>query len=71
MEGQIKIGKWTIRQSGQSIQVYSSYSARSTRRDHADWPIRYWDGRIAYDFPERVPLYVKKIVSRLYRRMSI
>lgn len=28
------------------------------------YPIRYQDGRIAYDFPERVPQYVKEAVAQ-------
>jgi len=32
---------------------------------HVDYPIKYDDGRIAYDFPERVPKYVQKALSGL------
>lgn len=30
------------------------------------YPIRVFDGRILYDFPERVPAYVKAIVQKMY-----
>lgn len=48
------------------IERISERSARVvTVRGHVDYPIRYDDGRIAYDFPERVPAYLKKIVAKL------
>jgi hypothetical protein len=28
-------------------------------RGHVDWPILYVDGSVGYDFPERVPKYLK------------
>ena len=31
-----------------------------------EYPVRYDDGRIAYDWPERIPAYVKRHVERLY-----
>ena len=31
-----------------------------------DWPIQYPDGRIAYDWPERVPLAAKRLVERAF-----
>ena len=31
-----------------------------------DFPIRYHDGRIAYDWPERVPVAAKRLVERAY-----
>ena len=37
---------------------------------HVDWPIQYTDGRVAYDFPERVPEYAKREVEKIYREWS-
>lgn len=34
-----------------------------------DWPIRYDDGRIAYDYPERLPKYIKSQVAKAFRRL--
>lgn len=31
---------------------------------YSDNPIKYWDGQIGYDFPERIPAYVKKAVAK-------
>lgn len=33
----------------------------------SDWPIQYDNGLIAYDHPERYPLYVKSMVNRAFR----
>lgn len=41
-----------------SVQVEVNYP-----RVHVDWPIQYEDGRIAYDFAERVPVYLKRYVA--------
>lgn len=35
---------------------------------HVDNPIRYYDGRVAYDFPERVPAFIK---AKVVRRMNV
>ena len=32
---------------------------------HSDWPIRYDDGRVAWDYPERIPAYVKRITASI------
>lgn len=31
-----------------------------------EWPVQYADGRIAYDFPERVPQFIRPQVARLF-----
>ena len=50
------------------LERISKRSARVvTRKGHVDYPIRYDDGRIAYDFPERVPAYLKRIVEKFLR----
>lgn len=36
----------------------------------ADWPIKYADGRIAYDFPERIPDYAKKMVGKAFHYLE-
>jgi len=49
-----------------SVERISDRSAKVvTAKGHVDYPIRYDDGRIAYDFPERVPAYLKKKVAKL------
>lgn len=32
------------------------------------WPIETYDHKVAYDFPERIPLYVREACERLYRK---
>ena len=32
--------------------------------DRIDYPVQYADGRIAYDWPERVPARAKKLVEQ-------
>ncbi len=41
-------------------------AVESRTRAFVDWPIKYPDGRIAYDFPERVPEYIKKKVGAYF-----
>jgi hypothetical protein len=35
-----------------------------------DWPIQYDDGRIAYDYPERISRTRKALVARAYRYLK-
>lgn len=35
-----------------------------------DWPIRYPNGQIAWDHPERMPEYVKVLVRRAFRAIK-
>lgn len=30
-----------------------------------DWPIKYHDGRIAWDYPERIPSYIREVTTRI------
>ncbi len=34
---------------------------------HTDYPIQYEDKSIAYEFPERVPAYIKEKVAKIYQ----
>lgn len=34
---------------------------------HVDWPIRVPDGRILYDWPERIPAYARRDVDRAFK----
>lgn len=54
--------KWTV----------SLYKGRVKVSDgwFCDWPIQYDNGRIAYDFPGRIPMYVRRRVERFYRLMG-
>ena len=49
---------------GVRVMVYSEYKKQN---DYVDYPIMYDDGSIAYDYPERIPGYVKCAVRRLMR----
>lgn len=54
------LGAWTLeQQSGRLMACGPRWS---------DCPIRYTDGRIAYDFPERVPERVKAAVRAEFNR---
>ena len=45
-------------------------SEHSMQLDHpsgySQYPIRYDDGRIAYDWPEIVPKYIKKAIEKAF-----
>ena len=47
---------------GVRVMVYSEYKKQN---DYVDYPIMYDDGSIAYDYPERIPGYVKCAVRRI------
>lgn len=51
---------WTIRRTGpRTAQAANRYGWN-------DNALRYDDGWIVYDHPERVPLYVRRAVARLF-----
>lgn len=55
-------GRWVIHRAVRGVLYVTD------QRDlFTDWPIRYRDGRIAYDWPERVPAYVKRQVARIMK----
>jgi hypothetical protein len=63
-----KNGKWTIGPSYPSMsKTPSSRSVwvQDERAAFADHPIRTPQGTIAYNWPERVPEYVKKEVAKI------
>ena len=35
----------------------------------SDSAIQYWDGRIAYDFPERIPKYIRCKVEKMFTQV--
>lgn len=41
-----------------------------TPSGHVDWPVRWPDGRIAYDWPELVPQWLKREVARAIELMA-
>jgi hypothetical protein len=58
----VKKTNWAVRRLTKfSVQVVNDKTGFS------DYAIRYEDGRIAYDFPERIPEYVKNMVAKEYR----
>ena len=58
------VGRWevthAVRRGIRRIYVDALHRCLS------DFPIQYGDGRIAYDFPERIPAYVKKAVTKAF-----
>ena len=42
----------------------------TTPSGHVDWPVLYDNGRIGYDFPERVPQYIRPKVMKLLRQLK-
>ena len=57
----VPVGRWLVRQdSPTTATIDPIYRAGGT-----DYPIRYDDGRIAYEWPERCPKYVKEYVAKL------
>ena len=59
---------WPCIDGGREAYIASTIAGRHlqvvTRAGHIDWPIQYPDGRIAYDFPERVPIYLQLWVDK-------
>lgn len=53
-------GKWSIYIDGYGIGISDGYEV--------DRPTIYDDGKVAYDFPERIPAYVKKKMESLVRQ---
>ena len=49
---------------GVRVMVYSEYKKQN---DYVDYPIMYDDGSISYNYPERVPDYVKRSVRKIMR----
>ena len=49
---------------GVRVMVYSEYKRQN---DYIDYPIMYDDGSVAYNYPERIPDYVKFAVRRIMR----
>lgn len=47
--------------------IYVDDEGKHSLRSWSDSALRYDDGRIAYDFPERVPQYVKNKVRSMFR----
>lgn len=57
-------GQWDIKanrlDSGRLV-----LSVESIKTGHCDWPIRYDDGKVVWDYPERIPTYVKNITRSI------
>lgn len=64
-----KLSKW-------AIEVRESENGKpyvmviDTEGFFVDYPLLLLDGRILYDFPERVPGYVKKIVENVFKNLD-
>jgi len=35
-----------------------------------DWPVMHADGTIVYDFPERVPQFIRPTIAQLFREIQ-
>lgn len=56
-------GKWRV--SLDWVGSGSRLKVESLLNGFCDWPIRYEDGHVVWDFPQRVPKYVKRICNRV------
>ena len=54
----VRIIQWTKRLASVVIEYKSGRSV-------IDYPIRYDDGRVAYDNPHAIPQYAKRLVERI------
>ena len=49
------------------VLIQDKYYIMAERADWTtDWPIKYRDGRIAYDNPYAIPKYLKKLVVKAF-----
>jgi hypothetical protein len=62
---QFKSGRWTIR-AARSRAGNLCFDVESPNGLFSDRSIQYTDGRVAWDYPERIPQSVKARVRRLY-----
>lgn len=62
---QSKNKKWDIVEMGKIGTDQSLIIVVNNDTSWNDNPIRYNDGRVAYDFPERIPSYIKEKVKRI------
>lgn len=58
-------GIWKISATRAANRVLVLF-VENLKTGFCDWPIQYTDKRIAYDYPERLPKYVKRVVRSLY-----
>lgn len=51
------------------LEIISRNGAKITnhKSGRVDYPVRYADGNIAYDFPELIPKYIKACLFRLWK----
>ena len=59
---------------GEARIVYDTVTGRYSvmtvdAKGETQFPVRYQDGRIAYDFPERVPEYLKRLCRRAFNTL--
>ena len=59
--------KWYIRKDVSAAGNPCLVVDDNWRTDH---PVKYPDGRVAYETPERIPAYVKAQVARLYKTLG-
>ena len=55
-----------IVKTGLNKSFYQGYRVMVSNGWWSDWPIKYTSGKIAYDFPERIPQYAKKLVEKAF-----
>ena len=63
-------GRWRINAYRNINTNQPSLMLENLMTGFTDWPIRYDDGRIAYDFPERIPAYVKRITKAIFSQSN-
>ena len=59
-----------IRQTGCNKAFYNGMRVMVTNGWWSDWPIKYDNGKIAYDWPERIPKYAKKLVEKAFNALE-
>ena len=56
-----------IKKTDCNNEYYNGYRVMVTDGWFADWPIKYENGKIAYDTPEKIPKYAKKLVYAAFK----
>lgn len=63
-----KIKKWEISKCWNPVSNYQFF--RVSDGWHVDYPIQYDNWHIVYDFPELVPKYIQKEVTKFIKKFN-
>lgn len=59
-------GIWRVSAYRSLVDGKLSLKVESLKTGFVDWPFRYDDGHVVYDFPERLPTYIRRTVNSIF-----